>query len=305
MWRKESALISSTTGSALTGSETFPKSLSLCNVAIVPEVTEASIALRAFGMASAAADHIDAMRQKPGPPLRQRISPVLLKYSDEQTVIGLAAVLDAAHRFGLQDSDFTAFGVIAAPCRFGRPKLGGTLTRFDREGVRGISPMIVPHLSLHALSGTISQAIQSHAWNFGVSSGPDHLGEGLSAAVAILSEGRLPGLWLVLTCWDKVPVPDEQGRCQAAEGKFPVCQGIALALSRFEASSTGPQMRLLPGPPSRAPSAGFSCAATAELFGLAAFLRGEAGRYWTCPLTAGGWVELTTTLLPGPTEAQS
>jgi hypothetical protein len=304
-WRKESAVISPTTASALADTEMFPTSVSLCKDAPVPGPAQTGCALRAFGVASAPADRIDGMRQKPGPPLSQRISPVLLKYSDEQTVIGLAAVLDAANRFGLQDTDFTDWGVIAAPCRLGRPKLAGTLIRFDRDGVRGISPMIVPHLSLHALSGTISQALHSHGLNFGVSSGSDHLAEGLSAAIAILSDGRLPALWLVLTCWDSVPIPDEEACCPPRDGKSPVCQAVALALTRSEKDSTGSSLRLVSQPPALSCSDGLSATVAADLSGLTGFLLGRAGRSWTCPLAAGGWVELTGPLPPSPTETQS
>jgi hypothetical protein len=229
----------------------------------------------------------------------------LLKYSDEQTVIALAAVLDAAHRFGLQDANFTDWGVIAAPSRFGRPKLAGALTRFERDGVRGISPMIVPHLSLHALSGTISQALHSHGLNLGVSSGPDHLAEGLSATVAILSEGRLPALWLVLTGWEDVPVPNEQGHCQARDGKFAVCHGVALALTRTEKDSIGSPLHLLSHPPARTCFDGSSRSVPADFFGLIGFLNGEAGQSFTCPLAAGGWVEFTRVNPVRPTETRS
>jgi hypothetical protein len=261
-------------------------------------------------MAAAPADRIDSLRPKPGSPLKHRISPVLLKYSDEQTVMGLAAVLDAAHRFGLHDTDFTDWGVIGAPCAIGRPKLAGILTRRDQEGVRGVSPMSVPHLSLHSLSGTISQALHSHGINFGVSSGPDHVAEGLFAAVAIGSENAPPGLWLVLTGWDSNPVPDEEGCCLPNNGTFPVCRGVALALQFAAIDPTKPRLRLRAAPnrcaddTSSCPtSVGTHTVGTGDLPGLAAFLSGQAGASWSCSLDAAGSIELTGTIPATRTEA--
>jgi hypothetical protein len=265
--------------------------------------TELGCALGAFGIAAASADRIDGLRQKPGPPLKQRISPVLLKYSDEQAVMGLAAVLEAAHRFGLHETDFTDWGVIAAPCAIGRPKLAGILTRHDQEGVRGVSPMSVPHLSLHSLSGTISQALHSHGINFGVSSGPDHVAEGLLAAAAVVTENALPGLWLVLTGWDSIPVSDEEGRCLASNGTFPICRGVALALQFPGTDPTKPRLRVRTDAnrwpvdkPSCTSSVGVHAASAGDLPGLAAFLSGQAGASWSCPLDAAGSIDLTGTI---------
>jgi hypothetical protein len=290
---------------AFTGNETFPGVASSRKQVTVSAANETCYALRAFGLASAPADQIDGLRQKPGPSLKHRISPVLLKYSDEQTVMALSAVLDAAHRFGLQDTDFGNWGAIAAPCRLGRPKLAGALTRFVRDGVRGASPMIVPHLSLHAVSGTISQALHVHGANFGVSSGAEHVSEGLMAAVAVLSEIELPALWLVLTSWDSEFVPDEQGRCLAVGETSPVCRGVALALSRAAINEPGPRLRILPASNVLAVTKHSSpVTPVTALSGLAAFLTGKAGRTWVCPLPVGGWVELTGIIPSGSTETR-
>jgi hypothetical protein len=234
------------------------------------------------------------MRPRPGPPLRDRLSPVLLRHSDEQTVVGLAAVLAAAHRFGLHDVDFTDWGVIASPCRPGRLRLAAALPRFHGEGPRSASPMLVPHLSLHALSGTVSQVLHCHGLNFGVSSGSDHLAEGLQAAVAVLSEGTLPAAWLVLTAWDADPVPDDHGRATAPA----TCRGLALALSRLGPDDPGPVLRVRPG--GAAEPAG-----SADLAGLVAFLTAGGAGPWTCRLDWGGCVELTGTVAADDTETRA
>jgi hypothetical protein len=255
-------------------------------------------ALRAFGVVRATQEAIAALRPRPGPPdiLPGRIRPNLLKHSDEQTVVSLAAVLAAMQRFQLGSVDFTSWGVVAAPRRLGRPRAVVILNRFGKDGLVGAAPMTIPHLSLHAVSGTISQALDTHGPNFGVGSGTSHLGEGLLAAFAVLTEGRLPGLWLTLSQWDWEPAV-------AAHGQFPpdcLCSAAALALEPVGADYGGPQLRLLPAVPAvaaglqaaDAESAGCKPAATVR--SLIDFLDGAApGGSWLCPLAWGGWVELT------------
>src|SRR5262249_11056563 len=171
-------------------------------------------------------DALAGLRQRPGPPGAGHVRPNLLKHADEQTVAGLSAVLDALVRFGLGGQDFGAWGAVAAPRWLGRPKAAAALNKFQREGVPGASPMVVPHLSLHALSGTVSQALRPSGPTFGAGGGPGNGGGGLRAAAAVLAEGRLPGLWLVLTQWDPEPSPDELGRVAPPS----VCYAVALAL---------------------------------------------------------------------------
>ncbi len=256
---------------------------------IVAPAAAVDCGLRAFGVIEADAEAIAGLRQKPGPPLRQRLSPVLLKHSDEQTVAGLAAVLAAIERFGMKEVDFTSWGVVAAPRWLGRLRLVGGLHKFHRKGAGAASPMIVPHLSLHAVSGTISQVLGSHGLNFGVSSGPDNLAEGLLAAACVLSSGQLPGLWLVLTCWSPEPAPDDEGRPAAPA----VCRGVALALQRAGDDWSGPRLCVEAAPRT-------ACGPSGGLAELAAFLtRGEGGS-WGCALSGGGWAELTGPL-PGET----
>jgi hypothetical protein len=196
----------------------------------------------------------------------------------------------------MQDEDFTDWGVLAAPRQVGRLKTTAALTKFHREGVAGVSPLLVPHLSLHSVSGTVSQVLCSHGPNFGASSGPDHVGEGLLAAVAVLSAGGVPGLWLVLSCWAPDPVPDDHGQCANPA----VCHGVALALEPLPADSTvGPGLRVwrgMPGQPAGVRSG-------EKLPSLAAFLAGKGGASWTCPLDWGWCVELTGTVVPA--EARS
>jgi hypothetical protein len=121
-----------------------------------------------------------------------------LKHADEQSVAGLAAVHRAiGHR--LAGVSFADWGVVAAPELLGQTVMGPTLQRFAQEGAWGISPHLIPHRSLHSVSGTISQALGLHGPNFGVGGGPGAVSEAFLAAASLIAERHVPGLWLVLT----------------------------------------------------------------------------------------------------------
>ncbi len=154
-----------------------------------------------------------------------------LKQSDEQTVIALAAVLEAIRAHALappgQAAPFRDWGVLAAPRFLGRPTLTAALPRFQNEGAWGVSPHVIPHRSLHSLSGTISQALQIHGPNYGVGGGPGSELEGLIAAVVMLHDMQLPGVWLVLSRLEP------EGDCDQATGRpapDTMLRGLALAL---------------------------------------------------------------------------
>jgi hypothetical protein len=167
-----------------------------------------------------------------------------LKHADEQTIAGLAAVYHAIHDYHLappgEPGPFRAWGALAAPRFLGRPTLVAALQRFNAEGAWGVSPHLIPHRSLHAISGTVSQALKIHGPNFGVGGGPSAAGEVLLAAAAMLECQHLPGIWVVLTGYDPECTPDEAGRALAATA----CVGLALALIPARPTWAGIRLRL-------------------------------------------------------------
>jgi hypothetical protein len=170
-------------------------------------------------------ESLPELRRNPGS-VHGEVPPIaLLKHSDEQTVIGLCAVYQAIAQGGLQTTCFREWGVVAAPRFLGRPTMAAALQRFAVEGAWGVSPHLIPHRSLHSLSGTISQALKIHGPNFGVGGGPGGTVEALLAATALLVGKRLPGVWIVLTCLSPELPPDEAGRLP------PGAQAIGLALA--------------------------------------------------------------------------
>ncbi|HZU37203.1 MAG TPA: hypothetical protein VFA18_14875 [Gemmataceae bacterium] len=174
-----------------------------------------------------------------------------LKHSDEQTVVALAAVLAAIQRYQLTKIDFTHWAVLAAPRFLGRQALAHTLQRFAAEGAWGISPHVIPHRLLHAVSGTISLTLHIHGPNFGIDGMPSDSGQLLATGLALVNMGQVPGVWAVMTGWEPEPIPARQGTPAEANPKA-VCGAVALALTPLTPNWQGLRLRYCP------PSAGSS-----------------------------------------------
>jgi hypothetical protein len=186
-----------------------------------PPATVVRCSAAAFAALRVPLDEVPPLRQKPHPTLVALLPPNLVKHADDQTVVGLAAVLRAIADFNLSLGGFTSWGVIAAPRFLGRAAMVAALQKFAQEGAWGISPHLIPHRSLHAPSGTVSQALKIHGPNLGVGGGPGASAEGVLVAAATLVRDRLPGVWLLLTGIENEAV---------FTAPTPVCLAVALAL---------------------------------------------------------------------------
>jgi hypothetical protein len=152
-----------------------------------------------------------------------------LKHADEQTYAGLAAVFQAIgeHSLLAQATSFRDWGVVGAPRFLGHAPMTSDLPRFLVEGAWDVSPHMIPHRTLHSLSGTVSQALTIHGPNFGAGGGPGAEGEGVLAAVALLEAMRLPGVWLVMTRLEpELDADHTTGKPRPGT----LSQGLALAL---------------------------------------------------------------------------
>jgi hypothetical protein len=207
-----------------------------------PAGTAGCCDVAAVGVVRATLECLPALRQNPGVAPGGPLPPALLKHADEQTVVGLAAVLQAVLQYPLTETSFTDWGVLAAPRFQGRLALAAALTRFAAEGAWGLSPHLIPHRSLHAISGTVSQALKIHGPNFGVGGGPGSAAEAVLAAVALLGGRDLPGVWVVMTGWNPEPVPDREGRTTTPA----VCSAVALALVPSRPGWHGLRLRVAP-----------------------------------------------------------
>jgi hypothetical protein len=188
-------------------------------------------------------DTLPEARRNPGPALGLALPVSVLKHLDEQTIAGLAAVSRTIHTYGLEQPGFRSWGVIAAPHFLGQTTLVPSLQRFRAEGAWGVSPHVIPHHSLHSVSGTMSQIFKIHGPNLGVGGGPGATGEALLSAAAWLGRQQVPGVWVVITTLDPQGALDADGRPEPGTG----CVGLALALVPARIDATGVRLRFLPG----------------------------------------------------------
>ena len=163
-----------------------------------------------------------------------------LKYSDEQTVLAVAAIDQAICSAELDPQRFQNWSIIAAPRFIGRIAGVATLARFDRGGGPGISPHVIPQHSLHSISGALSILLSSRQPNFGIGGTGDSLSEGLFAALTF-PPGDRAGVLLVATAWEPEPQLDNEGNCLNS----PVCHAVALALQQAAAGSNSGKLRLI------------------------------------------------------------
>lgn len=165
-----------------------------------------------------------------------------LRHADEQTVVGMHAVLTAIAAVPELPA-VEGNGVIAASCQAGRIAAAQTLVQAATGGGVTVSTQIVPQGSLHSLAGAVSVGLGMHGPNLGVSGGPDAVSEGLLTAFSWL-HGSGPiacdTVWLVVTGWDDEPALDAEGRPTTD----PVCRGVALAVARAATASPFGSQRL-------------------------------------------------------------
>lgn len=172
---------------------------------------------------------IDALRDRPGPAGAPALPPRFLRHADEQTVLGMHAVLEALAAVSEPSPPLERCGIVSATCQAGRIAAARTLVNFHEQGAVGVSPHVVPQCSLHSLAGAVSVALGMHGPHLGVGGGPDALAEGIVAALSLLTLGAgesLPGVWLVATEWEDEPALDARG----AATNDPVCRALALLL---------------------------------------------------------------------------
>ncbi len=162
-----------------------------------PEATAVGCDVTAHALVCVPLAALADVRRQPGPPSARNVPANFLKHADEQSVAGLSAVYHAIHDHGLSATDFTRWGVLGSLRFPGRPVMVASLKRFLTEGAWGVSPHLVPHRSLHSLSGTISQALKIHGPNYGVGGGHSAAEEVVFAALALLQGKQLPGVWVV------------------------------------------------------------------------------------------------------------
>jgi hypothetical protein len=194
----------------------------------------------AFSGLQLAPEEVRQLRQSLVLPSGERLPAAFLKQAEDQTIVALAAVCEAMRRHDLTESSFSTWGVLGAPRFLGRVAMVSAIEKMRVEGAWGISPHLIPHRLLHALSGAVSLAFKFRGPNFGVGGGPSGVGEALLTAAAMLEGARLPGLWVVLTGFD--PEPDT--RAESGSGVEGRCISVALALVAAQPGCQGLRLKV-------------------------------------------------------------
>lgn len=249
------------------------------------------------------------------PPLPSRF----LRHCDEQTVVGMRAVLAAIAAFATPRPSFSDYGVVAAPCQAGRIATAQSLAMLRTAGGVAVSPHIVPQCSLHSVAGAVSVAIGMHGPNIGVSGGDRAVSEALLTGLSLLTAhdntlSPLPGVWLVLTSWTKEPCLDAGGKPQAhapvagatdvgaadADSAVPICRALAVALTAAPSAAPGGlrlsiDMSSSSHQPARSPLRRARVGerrAAEEILDFARALGGGVGASWTHECPWGGAIRL-------------
>jgi hypothetical protein len=167
----------------------------------VPRSIGRAIRSDVLGHASVRAStaEVAALRRSPGNLAGSPLPPSRLKHADDQTVVGLAAVLRAIEEGALDPTGFGDWGVLAASRFLGRATFNAVFPQFLVEGAWGVSPHLVANHSLHSVSGMVSQVLKAQGANLGVGGGPGGEIEALLMAASFLDSGTVPGVWIVLT----------------------------------------------------------------------------------------------------------
>jgi hypothetical protein len=213
----------------------------------------------------------------------------LLNHADDQTVVALAAVLRAIANFQLEQQDFRNWGVVGSPRFAGRQSFNVSLDKFQRQGPLSVSPLVIPFLSLHAVSSLISLALHIHGPAIGVGGGDGEFVQALLMGLALQQDQDLPGVWVIATGWNPDPVTE----CGGAAEAQPVCQAAALALLPHGIAAHGPRLRLVPTDGHDAALRGSPSLPDLMQF-LSSASTSNAARIWCCPLPGDCRLELET-----------
>ncbi|MBW3598384.1 MAG: hypothetical protein KY475_14070, partial [Planctomycetes bacterium] len=127
--------------------------------------------VRNFARASATAAEIDSLRRDANLLKARNLPASLLKHADEQAGDAVAAVVRAIGESGRSTDDYASWSVLGIPRYPGRILAGASIRRFFDEGIRGISPHIIPQSSTHSLSGLISVGLGMGGPNLGAGGG--------------------------------------------------------------------------------------------------------------------------------------
>jgi len=200
------------------------------------EAVSAACGVASHALVEATLAEMPGLRDQPQVEGVPALPPRYLRHCDEQTVVGLRAVLAAIAAHPEPRPTFADYGVVAAPCQAGRIATAQSLAMLRTAGGVAVSPHIVPQCSLHSLAGAVSVALGMHGPNLGSSGGEHAVSEGLFTSLSLLAANEsLPGIWLVVSGWTREPSLDATGKpdCSPPQNarSGPICRALAVAVT--------------------------------------------------------------------------
>lgn len=192
----------------------------------LPSGPDAACGIAGHAVCEARLSEIAALRDTAVPPGVPALPPRFLRHCDEQTVVGMHAVVRALAALPQAGGSLAGDAVVAASCQAGRIMAAKSLALLKTGGAVTVSTHIVPQASLHSVAGAVSVALGMHGPHLGVSGGPDALSEGLLSAITLAATAGAPRVWLVVTEWDDEPTLDATG----AATDDPLCRALAIAI---------------------------------------------------------------------------
>jgi hypothetical protein len=193
--------------------------------------------IRGAAVVTARLSEVSTLARQPAPIGGPTIPPRFLRHADEQTVVGLQAVLQVVTATNATAAELSDDAVIGASCRAGQPTAARTMIGLEQQGTVGVTPHVVPQCSLHSLASAVSVALGMHGPNIGVAGGPQAAAEGFLAAATLVP--ALPAsahLWLVVTGWDLQPELESDGTAR----NDPTCRSLAVCFQPVGAHGSQP-----------------------------------------------------------------
>lgn len=185
------------------------------------------------------------LARQPSPTGGPTLPPRFLRHADEQTVVGMQAVLQTLAKAAIDAGDLTHNAVVAASCRAGQPTAARTMVALKQQGPIGVTPHVVPQCSLHSPASAVSVGLGMHGPTIGVGGGQHALAEGMLAAstlaMSFASSRPAAAIWLVITGWDRTPTLDDE----ATPTNDPTCRGLALCLQPLAGGTPLPASAVL------------------------------------------------------------
>jgi hypothetical protein len=200
------------------------------------DVTRCSVAIhrsiRAIGSVTLPIADVEAKRKQLTAAAKDSHALTAARFCDDQSILGIMAMLDAASRGGFAIDSTSMWNLIAAPRHAGRTGTLVTVKRFFKLGPSGVSPLLIPFSSLHAIASTLSVYFGIHGPTYGVSGCCESISEILVTGFTTPINEMTPGTWLVVTEWDPDVTPDENGKPVSNSMGY----GVALAIEDTSAS---------------------------------------------------------------------